>query len=263
MKNRHTAAALLIVSAALGVSAANAATVYTSDTNLADFSTWGVIGTFTDYYAYYNPGNPSAPGAYGDVPPPQYTPTLANINDGLRVIGNGTAPPVTVAFSQAYSSIEVLPNIDHYGSSYDGFQYSISGCNGADCLSSSGAYVSSSDWKPLFDTTSVVGAGEPFTLGTFTGTAPYSVNNVLTPGSDGAGDSVGYEAFFNFDTAYQYYAFGTSSFATTNTEQEFTAVEGTAVPEPATWAMFLVGFGAVGFMMRGARRKQSSALAVA
>jgi hypothetical protein len=34
------------------------------------------------------------------------------------------------------------------------------------------------------------------------------------------------------------------------------------VPEPATWAMFLVGFSALGFMMRGSRRKQSNAVAV-
>jgi hypothetical protein len=31
------------------------------------------------------------------------------------------------------------------------------------------------------------------------------------------------------------------------------------IPEPATWAMFLVGFGGVGFMMRGARRKDAAA----
>ena len=29
-----------------------------------------------------------------------------------------------------------------------------------------------------------------------------------------------------------------------------------AIPEPATWAMFLVGFGAIGFAMRGSRRRQ-------
>lgn len=33
------------------------------------------------------------------------------------------------------------------------------------------------------------------------------------------------------------------------------------VPEPATWAMFLVGFGALGFMMRGSRRKDAVAVA--
>lgn len=32
-------------------------------------------------------------------------------------------------------------------------------------------------------------------------------------------------------------------------------LQGTAVPEPATWAMFLVGFGAVGFAMRRPLRK--------
>jgi PEP-CTERM motif len=34
-----------------------------------------------------------------------------------------------------------------------------------------------------------------------------------------------------------------------------------AVPEPTTWAMFLVGFGGVGFMMRGSRRKRAAAIA--
>lgn len=32
-----------------------------------------------------------------------------------------------------------------------------------------------------------------------------------------------------------------------------------AVPEPATWAMFLIGFGAMGFMMRGLRRNGANA----
>jgi hypothetical protein len=27
-----------------------------------------------------------------------------------------------------------------------------------------------------------------------------------------------------------------------------------AVPEPSTWALFILGFGAIGFMMRGRRR---------
>jgi hypothetical protein len=32
-----------------------------------------------------------------------------------------------------------------------------------------------------------------------------------------------------------------------------------AVPEPATWAMFLIGFSGAGFMMRGSRRKRAAA----
>jgi hypothetical protein len=35
----------------------------------------------------------------------------------------------------------------------------------------------------------------------------------------------------------------------------------TAVPEPAAWAMMLVGFFGVGFMMRGSRRKDAIAVA--
>jgi hypothetical protein len=34
-----------------------------------------------------------------------------------------------------------------------------------------------------------------------------------------------------------------------------------AVPEPATWAMFLLGFFGIGFMVRGARRKNAVAIA--
>jgi PEP-CTERM motif-containing protein len=36
---------------------------------------------------------------------------------------------------------------------------------------------------------------------------------------------------------------------------------GGAVPEPATWALFILGFGFVGAMLRSARSKQSAALA--
>ena len=35
----------------------------------------------------------------------------------------------------------------------------------------------------------------------------------------------------------------------------------TAVPEPATWAMLLLGFFGIGFMMRGSRRKDAVAVA--
>ena len=71
----------------------------------------------------------------------------------------------------------------------------------------------------------MTGAGEPFTLGTFTGTAPLTVNNVLTPGA-GPGGTVGYEASFTFGSAYSEYAFGASTFAVQsgNSDQELSAV---------------------------------------
>jgi hypothetical protein len=40
-----------------------------------------------------------------------------------------------------------------------------------------------------------------------------------------------------------------------------TPVFPTAVPEPATWAMMLIGFGGIGFMMRASRRKGAVATA--
>ncbi|WP_309645539.1 PEPxxWA-CTERM sorting domain-containing protein [Phenylobacterium sp.] len=36
---------------------------------------------------------------------------------------------------------------------------------------------------------------------------------------------------------------------------------GSAVPEPATWAMMIIGFGGVGSMLRSSRRKQAAAFA--
>lgn len=192
------------------------ATTYTSDANVSDFTSGLVFGTFT-----------SAPGG-GDVGVP-YTPTPATINSGLRVIGSGGgAGAIIVQFPTAVSFIRVFPNIDHFGAAYDGYQYTIEGSNDG------------VTYTPLFDALTVVGAGEPFTLGTFTGTAPTRVNNVLTPGAGPSG-TVGYEADFTFGTAYRFYAFGGSTIAiqSGNTDQELSAV-GT-VPEPTTLATILAG----------------------
>src|SRR5262249_715283 len=89
-------------------------------------------------------------------------------------------------------------------------------------------------WTPLFDALTVNGSGEPFTLGNFSGTAPQTVNNVLTPGA-GLNGTVGYEASFLFANAYQFYAFGasTEAFNSGNADQELSAVGANIAGVPA------------------------------
>jgi hypothetical protein len=210
------------------------ATTYTSDPTLADFFS-NNYATLSNYVS-------------GDIGSP-YTPTNASLSTGLRVYDGGslTGLPTTnnwilATFSSSTSTIRVFPNIDHFGASYDGFQYHIEGSNDG------------TTWTDLFDALTVGGAGEPFTLGTFTGTAPTNVNNVLTPGA-GPNGTVGYIADFSFGSPFQYYAFGSSTIATNsgNEDQELSAV-GTGVPEPTT--LGLLGVGLLGLGIAGRRKRR-------
>lgn len=214
----------IIVLAAASVASA---TSYTQDSNLTHFTSQ--VTTYATFTAYLS----------GDPGLPPYTPTNATVAAGLRVIGNGTTPSIVAMFPSAVSSIIVFPNIDHFGFSYDGYQYTVSGSNDG------------INFTLLYDPTSVLGGGEPFTLGTFSGTAPYLINNVLTPGA-GPGGTVGYEAFFSFGQAYKWYAFGSSTVAVQsgNLDQELTAVATT--PEPGT--ILLLGSSLLG-LAGAARRK--------
>ena len=217
MKNIVVRIALLAAVVALGVAPMANAQIYLSDGTLSNFTGpipitgYAILSNFTG----------------GDTTSP-YTPTSATVASGLRVFngtltGNGLATffsdgmtPnnwIKATFPSAVSTIVVFPNIDHLGSAFDGYQYAIAGSNDG------------MNWTMLFDATSVNGSGEPFTLGTSTGTRPLFVNNVVTPGA-GPGGTVGYEAFFDFGTAYKFYAFGASTvaFAQGNTDQELSAV---------------------------------------
>jgi hypothetical protein len=181
------------------VASANA-TVYTSNSSLADFL-HGSYATFSDFCC----GDASSP----------YTPTTPGLLAvGKRVYGglaSGAGLPTgggnnffLATFKSPRSSIEVIPSIDHFG------------------------------------------------------TAPWKVNNVLTPSGSNPHGTPGYEAFFKFGSAYQTYAIGVSTFAiTSNKDQELSAVL-TGVPEPSTWALMALGFAGLGF---AAYRRKSQALA--
>jgi hypothetical protein len=219
----HLLILLAVICCLLGIGSQVAqAQTYTSDTNIAHF-TAGITSYAT--LSHFNNSDGCGEGSF--------TPTSSELaTTGCRVYNgtltvNDSSGFILATFTNPVSTIVVFPNIDHYGSGYDGYQYQIYGSND---------YGSSEfpTWTPLFNAVTVTNAGEPFRLGTFTGTPPSTVNNVLTPQSVGlpAGCSspnpppcsVGYIASFNFSTAYKYYAFGTSTLAGSNAEQELSAV---------------------------------------
>ena len=231
MNVRLVALVGLLCCLALTTQSAKAQT-YTNDPDITHFTS-GIVSyaTFSQYSGIQ--------GCEGST----FTPTSSELmTTGCRVFdgtltGNGLSASnnwFEASFSSPVSTIVVFPNIDHVGSAYDGYQYAIAGSNDG------------ANWTVLFDALTVNGAGEPFTLGTFTGTAPTSVNNVLTPQSVGlpAGCSgtstpcaIGYIATFNFPTAYQFYAFGASTEAINqqNADQELSAVgAGQTITQPVS-----------------------------
>jgi hypothetical protein len=229
--------AIALLGAVAGLSQPVFATTYTQDGNLSDF-TAGIssYATFSNFFA-------------GDTGSP-FTPTSTELaTNGFRVYDGGsiTGLPggnnwILATFANPVSAIRVFPNIDHLGSAYDGYQYTIEGSNDG------------TTWTPLYDTLTVAGAGEPFTIGSSSGTAPTNVNNIVN-GPNG----VGYEADFTFSSSYKYYAFGASTvaFDQGNSDQELSAVGATAaVPEPETYALMLAGLAAIGSI--GRRRAKSA-----
>ena len=217
----HLLLPLAVICCLLGIGSqvAQAQTAYTSDTNVAHF-TAGITSYAT--LSNFNNSDNCVDGS-------SFTPTSSELAAApCRVYNLPPSTPVAglssennwilAAFSSPVSTIVVFPNMDHLGSAYDGYQYQIYGSND---------YGSSEvpTWTKLFDALTVNGDGEPFTLGSSTGTPPSTVNNVVTGGCTPTGSGcVGYEAQFSFGTAYKYYAFGASTVAAGNTEQEFSAV---------------------------------------
>ncbi len=229
---------------ATGASSSQAATVYSQDSNLSDFtSTVSSYGTFIKSLS----GNIS------------YTPTDAILlaANYARIVGND-ASPVDVQFGSATSTIVVFDNIDHLGNSWDVFQYEILGSNDG------------TSYTSLFNPHTVNEPDQPhvnaaFTLDQFTGTAPTLLNNSLTPGLGSAEGNIGYEEYFQFSTSYSYYRFTPSALTLYGGENELElSAVGIAVPsqtildtssgtpEPASFL-----FAATGLAALAARRRRA------
>jgi hypothetical protein len=88
------------------------------------------------------------------------------------------------------------------------------------------------------------------------GTALYSSSLTGTCGAPGGGEtSTGIEAL-EVDLAGSYYVVDLHDWDDWDeTPQVNFKWVAAPVPEPATWTMFLLGFGGIGFMLRSSRRK--------
>jgi hypothetical protein len=152
----------------------------------------------------------------------------------------GGAAPGTGIFTGTASGITQAPPGDPTAYA------AVLGPNGTATLTLGGPYANISFFMGSPDTynsISFLGAGGTV-LGSFTG-AQFT-------GPPANGDpTLGERITFNFNGA----AVQTVQFASTTNSFEFDRVGTVAVPEPATWAMMLVGFGGIGAMIR--RRRQT------
>lgn len=243
---------------------------YSQDTVLSDLTN-GITNYAT--FVYYGSAD-SGTGVSGNTP---YTPTgnelLSQAYRFTGDLGTSAVPDrsVVVQFSSPVAQIVVFPNIDHVGQYWDGYQFQIWG--GVPDTSNPNQI----DFNTLlFDPLTVIGSSVPdtcslssdqhFTLGTWSGTAPTLINNTLTLGNEpaftcagspvlgrGASGYIGYEEYFTFSSAYQFYGFRTSSLANTFTQEqpaerdfEISAVAA-SVPEPSTLILLGLGLAALCF----------------
>jgi hypothetical protein len=94
-------------------------------------------------------------------------------------------------------------------------------------------------------------------IDSFSGTALAAIagNGTIADGSK-TGDEANRRFFFTFDASDKVNQIVFSSFAPAFEFDNFAATI-TGVPEPQTWAMMILGFGFIGFMLRNGRRRSA------
>lgn len=104
------------------------------------------------------------------------------------------------------------------------------------------------------------GTGDPFGLNIFPVNTPAGVARIFLPLNYQSGQAINSTATFaNTTISSLGLTVGSYTFNAPN-DSIFINIIGPAVPEPATWAMMVIGLGFVGGAMRSAKRRQTPAV---
>ena len=212
----------------LSVGAAFAAAILTGSAASADVITFdtlppGFFPTATTLTEFgYNIAYTPTPGAFGEIgAPPGCSPACAS--DGTNAFYSFNTGSLTI-------------------SATDGGPISITALDAAQTFTMSDRVL---DFTVTGLTEAATTVSEEFTTAPG-GADSFQTFNITTPG---------------FTDLVSFTIAGVGSYPTTEFAVDNLVVSGAAIPEPATWAVMLAGFGGVGAAMRSRRRTAAAATA--
>lgn len=93
---------------------------------------------------------------------------------------------------------------------------------------------------------------------------PVSLTTIVTAPANAISSATSFSSDFDLGPGNYLLKIVSNGFDAVKTQSNATfsvELQGSVVPEPATWAVMLAGFGAIGASVRGARRRQAAATA--